>query len=240
MRSIVKLSNRLKIAASYIKDGALFADIGSDHAYLPCYVCQQDTEAKAIAGEVSEGPYNSAVASVSYHNLAERIDVRLGDGLEVLKNNEADHLVIAGMGGTLIASILENGKEKLGRTNRIITQPNVDERSVRKWFLANNYHIAHEAILEENGHVYEVIVADKGEDTNNMMGDGLEKQLLFGPFLMNTKSAFFRQKWEKQMEKRSRVISQLRKAKIPDQEKMEKISTEIKWIEEVLHDDKKQ
>ncbi|GAA0602280.1 tRNA (adenine(22)-N(1))-methyltransferase TrmK [Virgibacillus siamensis] len=237
MSSLVKLSKRLKLVASYIEEGVVFADIGSDHAYLPCYVCQRGTEVFAIAGEVSQGPYNSAAASVNHHNLSSQIEVRLGDGLEVLNENEVDQLVIAGMGGTLITSILKNGREKLGRTNRIITQPNVDERSVRKWFWMNNYHITHESIMEENGHIYEVIVADKGRDTEHVTDENLEKRLLFGPLFLKTKPTLFRQKWERQKEKRLRVISQLKKAKVQDQIKLEKIGTEIKWIEEVLHDE---
>lgn len=237
MSNLVKLSTRLRTAASFIKEGSVFADIGSDHAYLPCYVCQHDDKARAIAGEISEGPYKSAIASVNHHNLSESIEVRLGDGLEVLDRDEADHIVIAGMGGTLIASILENGKEKLKRADRIITQPNVDERSVRKWFWENNYHISDECILEESGHIYEVIVADKGPDTRGFDEIHVQKQLLFGPILLTSKSILFHSKWKRELEKRLRVISQLKKAKVRNEMKMEKISTEVKWIEEALHED---
>ncbi|WP_077327019.1 tRNA (adenine(22)-N(1))-methyltransferase [Virgibacillus siamensis] len=237
MTNIIKLSNRLRTAASFLDQGAVFADIGSDHAYLPCYVCQHDDNAQAIAGEISKGPYTSAVESVQKHKLTSKIDVRIGDGLEVLKKDEVNHIVIAGMGGTLITSILENGKQKLDKVDRIITQPNVDERSIRRWFLANGYVITHESILEENGHIYEVIVADKLTEKDLHATPYTEKQLLFGPILLQKQPSLFKNKWEKELDKRSRVVSQLEKAKVKDELKAAEYRKEMKWIEEVLCDD---
>src|SRR5699024_6975282 len=102
-------SNRLKTIASFLSTGTFFADIGTDHAYLPCYVCLNDKQARAIAGEVNEGPYQSACETVRSHHLTEQIEVRKGDGLHVLKQDPVDELVIAGMGGALITNILNNG-----------------------------------------------------------------------------------------------------------------------------------
>ncbi|SHF68601.1 tRNA (adenine(22)-N(1))-methyltransferase [Ornithinibacillus halophilus] len=233
MLNSINLSERLQTVASFLPQGANFADIGSDHAYLPCYVCLKDVKASAIAGEVNEGPFNSANETVKQFGLEDKVEVRLGDGLQVIKKDEVDQVVIAGMGGALIRSILEDGKEKLECVETIIAQPNVDESSVRKWFMANHYEIVEETILEENGHIYEIIVGRLVEQPKQLS----EKELLFGPILLQHKTEEFFLKWKSEREKRSRVINQLKTAKSDQQEKLNHFNKELKWIEEVLADE---
>lgn len=237
MIEAVKLSKRLKKVASYVPEGALFADIGTDHAYLPCYICLHDEKAKAIAGEVNEGPFNSAVETVHLYGLSDSIEVRLGNGLEIVENEEVNQLVIAGMGGALIRSILEEGISKLNAVNRIVVQPNIDARTIRKWFLVYGFTVTNEAILEENGHIYEIIVADRGENRSPYDASIVDQQLLFGPLLMKNRTATFYQKWKHEYEKLQSVIDQMDKAKVKDTQKINQFEKELKWMKEVLSDD---
>ncbi|MFC2948375.1 tRNA (adenine(22)-N(1))-methyltransferase [Virgibacillus sediminis] len=233
MGNRINLSERLKTAASYLPAGAVFADIGSDHAYLPCYICQKDDQARAVAGEVRVGPYNSAVSTVKFHGLTNKVDVRLGDGLEVLSPNEVNQIVIAGMGGSLIQSILQKGIDKLGTVERIIAQPNVNARNVRRWLRRNNYMIVDEQIVEENGHIYEVLAADKyAEDP--FEEELLEQQLLFGPILLEKKPSAFYYKWEHELAKLERVIDEMKKASEKNMDKISQFEMESAWIREVL------
>ncbi|MEN1970510.1 class I SAM-dependent methyltransferase [Lentibacillus sp. N15] len=231
----ITLSDRLLEIANFLPVGAVFADIGSDHAYLPCYVCNRDITAQAIAGEVNEGPYNSARATVLTNQLADRIDVRLGNGLEVLRDNEVKQVVIAGMGGTLIRSILDAGKAKLGRVKRIIAQPNVDAIGVRKWLSAHQYWITDETIIEENGHFYEIIIADMCENRSSARS-WTEQELFFGPVLLTKRPVAFFKKWQYEKDKRKRVIRQMKHAVQPNQEKIRSFEQELQWIQEVLQD----
>lgn len=106
-----KLSKRLEAVASFVPTGAIVADIGSDHAYLPCYLIHKGIVNKAIAGEVVKGPFESAVKQVKLEGLEESITVRLADGLEAIKETDGVNTVtIAGMGGPLIVSILEKNQ----------------------------------------------------------------------------------------------------------------------------------
>ncbi|WP_188453637.1 tRNA (adenine(22)-N(1))-methyltransferase [Virgibacillus oceani] len=236
MSNNFKLSKRLTRVAAYLPAGALFADIGSDHAYLPCYVCLLDNNAKAIAGEVNAGPYDSARETVNHYKLTQRIDVRLGNGLEVVKQGEIKQLVIAGMGGSLIRSILEDGEDKFDCIERIITQPNVDAKNVRSWMMKNNYTITSEEVIEENGHFYEIIVGDV--NTSGNISRLTDKKLFFGPLLLQNKTNAFYRKWEREQNKLQFVIEQLKQAKIPNDVKLEKFQTELEWIREELQDDK--
>ncbi|SEQ18290.1 tRNA (adenine22-N1)-methyltransferase [Virgibacillus subterraneus] len=234
MNNIIKLSERLSTVATFITEGAVFADIGSDHAYLPCYVCLYDSKAHAIAGEVKEGPFKSAIETVNKYDLSSRVQVRLGDGLHVIQDREVNLLVVAGMGGTLIRSILEEGKDRLCGVQRIIAQPNVNERNVRKWLYENNYTITCEEILEENGHIYEIIVADRNAARSPYKMDLLQKQLLFGPLLLEHKTETFIKKWKNELSKRIRVIDEMKKAREQNQNKISEFEKELSWVQEVL------
>ncbi|WP_080874625.1 tRNA (adenine(22)-N(1))-methyltransferase [Oceanobacillus timonensis] len=238
MNSNVSLSNRLKIVAGYLPQGACFADIGSDHAYLPAYVCQKDPEAKAIAGEVNQGPFDSAKKTVQFHQLEEQIEVRLGDGLTVLREGEADQIVIAGMGGALITSILETQASIAESVDRIIAQPNVDAREVRRWFDQHGFTLIAEEIMAEQGHIYEVLVADRQINVFSPYNDNdqiKEKQFLLGPYLVNEKNDAFIKKWTWEKAKLERIISQMQQAKQVNYERMSEFQTELNWMKEELY-----
>ncbi|WP_163970021.1 tRNA (adenine(22)-N(1))-methyltransferase [Oceanobacillus halotolerans] len=229
----IKLSNRLKKVASFLPKGAIFADIGSDHAYLPCYVCLSDDTARAIAGEVKVGPLQSAKETVESLQLTHKVDVRLGNGLEVIQKKDGiEQIVIAGMGGSLINTILEKGQQQLQSVNRIIAQPNIDARTLRKCFGRLQFQITDEAILEENGHIYEIIVADRKADS--YLPTLSEKELLFGPILLKERSTPFYDKWHQEKQKYDYILRQLKNAKYPDKNKTSEFEKERKWIEEVL------
>lgn len=232
----VKLSERLKVVASFIPKGSFFADIGSDHAYLPCYVCLHDHQAKAIAGEINMGPYESANKTVRSLKLEDKIDVRLGDGLEVIKDHSVDTVTIAGMGGTLITQILSKDKHKLNHVNCIIIQPNNNAYQVRKWFYNNKYTLTNEQLIEENDIIYEVLVANKHVKNNVYQNDKLKKQLLFGPYLMQQRTALFIKKWTAEYEKKQAVICSMQKSN-QTLHKLKTFETQLKWMEEVLEDE---
>lgn len=232
MNDKMKLSNRLQAIASFLPTGAYFADIGTDHAFLPCFVCLNDPDAKAIAGEVSSGPYEAAEKNVKRFSLIDKIDVRLGNGLEVIRKSPVRQIVIAGMGGTLITNILETGKHNLTLVERIIVQPNIGESNVRNWFMKNDYMITEEIIISENEHLYEIIVADK-----NKKLDLTEKELLFGPIILKNKNDLFYKKWKKQNEKNKYILKNLNQAVLKDDNKTAKLIKEISLIEEALSDE---
>lgn len=210
MQERVILDRRLKQVVDYIPKGSVLADIGSDHAYVPCYALQQGIISKGIAGEVNVGPMEAAKAQVDLIGAREVIDVRLGDGLAVLQEDEATCISICGMGGSLIRSILESGKEKLGEVERLILQPNVDGQHVRSWLLENGYVLVEEAIVEENDKVYEILVGEKGAET--IYSDDLNErtwQLLFGPYLIQERPEPFKLKWSREADKLEYVLGQM-------------------------------
>lgn len=210
MQEQVTLDRRLKRVVDYIPVGSILADIGSDHAYVPCYLVQQGIVDRAIAGEVNQGPMDAAKAQVELIGATDKIDVRLGDGLAVLKKDEATCISICGMGGSLIRTILENGRDKLGAVERLVLQPNVDGQQVREWLLESGFVLVAETIVEENDKIYEILVGERGTETRYSADESERKwQLMFGPELMITRPEPFKLKWRREAEKLDYVLGQM-------------------------------
>ncbi|KON91333.1 SAM-dependent methyltransferase [Rossellomorea marisflavi] len=231
-----KLSKRLETVVSYIPKDSTIADIGSDHAYLPCYAIQRGIAASAIAGEVVKGPFESAVKQVKLNALENRVDVRLGDGLDVLRPGEVDCITIAGMGGPLIASILEKGKAKVENA-RLILQPNISAVSIREWLMDNGWSLLREEILEEDGKIYEVLVAEKGDPKAGYSSGNLEAEILMGPLLSTERSAPFRKKWTQEMTQWKVILKNMEQAEETPalEERRNDLLVKIKLVEEVLN-----
>lgn len=230
-----ELSQRLTVVAQYLIVGKSMADIGSDHAYLPCYAYLKGIVPYAVAGELNEGPYLSAKQLVEKLSLNTVISVRKGDGLSIVNVNEVHQITIAGMGGSLITSILAEGQSKLKNIERLILQPNVASDRVREWLATNGWRLHAEDILEEGNHIYEVLVAEPG-NSDDLYASEREKALLFGPFLMQKKSVVFRKKWQLEYEKTEKLIFELQKASSTEQveEKINKKKKRLEQIKEIL------
>src|SRR5699024_7363301 len=120
----------------------------------------------SIAGEVAQGPYERSFKEVRARNLEKKIEVRKGNGLAILQPKDNITTVsICGMGGVLITSILQDGKQTgtLDSAERLVLQPNVSEETVRKWLDQNLYQTLDETVVFENRKYYEVIFAQKDE-----------------------------------------------------------------------------
>ena len=220
------ISKRLELVASFVPQGAVLLDVGSDHAYLPIELVERGQIKSAIAGEVVEGPYKSAVKNVESHNLKERIQVRLADGLAAFE--EADQvsvITIAGMGGRLIATILKEGLEKLANVERLILQPNNREDDLRIWLQANGFQIVAESILEEEGKFYEILVVESGQMKLSA------SDVRFGPFLSKEVSPVFVQKWQKEAVKLEFALEQIPEKNL---EERQVLVDKIQAIKEVL------
>ena len=226
-----KLSKRLQMVASFVPTGAIVADIGSDHAYLPCYLVMNGIAKGAIAGEVVKGPYESAERQVRTEGLTKQIKVRLADGLAAVEpDDHVDTVTIAGMGGPLIVSILEKHPESLNNVTRLILQPNIHAKVIREWALENGWAIYDEAILEEDDKIYEVLVLQRGPMKLS------EVDILLGQYLIGRKSDVFVKKWTREVAQWKRILAAIVDADDSEEirEKREELTHLIDMVEEVL------
>ncbi|MGE7623325.1 tRNA (adenine(22)-N(1))-methyltransferase [Viridibacillus sp. NPDC096237] len=202
-----KLSKRLETVAKFVPQDAIVADIGSDHAYLPCYLVHNNIAKSAIAGEVVKGPYESACHEVQKEQLTTKITVRLADGLAAIEPGDGiTAITIAGMGGPLITSILEKYPLALEGVERLILQPNIHAKVIREWALQNSWKIINEVILLEDEKLYEILVLERGE----MILSELDK--LLGPVLKQQHTDVFHSKWTREVEQWGNVREALQKA----------------------------
>ena len=228
------LSARLACVASLVSAGARVADIGSDHAYLPAALVLDGKIDFAIAGEVVKGPYENAVHEIKDHQLEGKVIPRLADGLAAIEPaDKVDTITIAGMGGSLIASILEKDKNKLTGIKRLVLQPNVGESQLREWLMNNHYQIMNEKIIEEDNHIYEIIVAEPSVVPFRYS----KYELDFGPFLLENKGPVFRKKWQEYLQREAHVIDQMQKAQQPPVKKINEINQFLSQVKEAIADD---
>lgn len=221
------ISKRLELVASFVPQGAILLDVGSDHAYLPIELVERGKIESAIAGEVVEGPYQSAVKNVETHGLEEKIQVRLANGLAAFEEEDRVSVItIAGMGGRLIARILEEGLGKLANVERLILQPNNREDDLRIWLQDHGFQIVAESILEEAGKFYEILVVEAGQMKLSA------SDVRFGPFLSKEVSPVFVQKWQKEAEKLEFALGQIPEKNL---EERQVLVDKIQAIKEVLH-----
>ena len=225
------LSKRLAKAAAYVPQGARLADIGSDHAYLPANLAINHIIDYGVAGEVVKGPYENAVHEIQREHLEEKIFPRFADGLKAIEDNDQiDTITICGMGGTLIRNILEKDKSKLQNHPLLILQPNVGSNVLRQWLQANQYQITHEDILEEDDHIYEIIVAQYTAQPVQLSSE----DLFFGPILRYHQNDAFTKKWEREIAKNEKAIRQMQKATNPPTQRLAQLKAENELIRGVL------
>ena len=224
---------RLSTLAQMVDQGARIADIGTDHAYLPIQLVKEGKVDYAIASDVAAGPLQNAEKDIVAAGLKDKIETRLGSGLETVSaKDRIDTVVIAGMGGKLMTNILDEAWSENFHFATLILEPNVGESGVREWLSTHKYQIIDEKIITEAGHIYELIKAQEVESTIRLT----DRQILFGPEILKEKNQVFYQKWQDQLAYHQRLLCNLNKAQEKDSAHIRQIEDEIKMIEGELND----
>ena len=105
---LFSLDGRLSVCASLVRNGARLADVGTDHAYLPIWLAKNGKIISAVASDNRKKPLAAGMENIERYGCSEIVSTRLCAGLDDISPDEADDIVIAGMGGEMIAGILEN------------------------------------------------------------------------------------------------------------------------------------
>lgn len=158
----MELTPRLRAIADMVPHGALFADIGTDHAYLPVWLISHGVIDHAIAADLKEGPLERARETAGKYSLADRMDFRLCDGLTAVREGEATAIAIAGMGGDTIAHILSQAPWTKDPAVTLFLQPMTSQPDLRQWLSGHGYHIESERIAREGEKLYTIWLVRAG------------------------------------------------------------------------------
>lgn len=160
------LSKRMETVVNMVSPRSFtVADVGCDHAYVSIALIERKIVEKVVAMDVRKGPLAIAKKNIALYGLEDKIELRLSDGLCKIVKGEVDSIIIAGMGGLLMQSILEKGTEILEWEEKrptLILQPQSDIYEIRIFLQAHAYHIVQEKMLVEEGKYYTVIKAEPG------------------------------------------------------------------------------
>lgn len=159
------LRPRLLTAADMLSGMNCVADIGADHGRLPLFMLQNGLCQSCILTDISAGSIEKARLLAARIGMADRLSFRVGDGLSVLRSNEADAIALLGMGGTLMAQILDADKEQTGeQTFYAVFQPMRAYADIRAYLHREQWHIMDDRVIEDNGRLYQIFKAKKGVD----------------------------------------------------------------------------
>lgn len=182
----MRLSRRLEEVASFVREGGVVADVGTDHGYIPIFLVKENKVPSAIAMDVRKGPLERAEEHISEYGLEDRIQVRLSDGLEKLKPGEADTVVIAGMGGELIIRIMKQGEHMWKSVGQWVLSPQSELAEVRRFLAESGFRIEKETMLYEDGKFYTIMSVYLGEKSGDYIGDAVQET--YGKYLLEEKN----------------------------------------------------
>lgn len=157
---MLKHSERMNMAAKMVRSGSVVADIGTDHAYLPAKLVLDGVCPTALACDLRKGPLKNAEKTVESYGIADKIELRLSDGFDEIKPDEAQDFVLCGMGGTLMTELVARTEWLKDKTKRLILQPQSHAEDIRKYLTENGFEILFEDACTDGGKLYCAMAAE--------------------------------------------------------------------------------
>ncbi|RQD66891.1 MAG: SAM-dependent methyltransferase [Tindallia sp. MSAO_Bac2] len=228
---MVKLPVRLDAIAAMISPVKSIADIGTDHGLLPVYLLQTGKTEYAIVSDINKGPLEKARKTAHLHCVESVMDFRLGNGLEVLRPNEASVIIMAGMGGLLINSLLDNSTKVINSVDYLILQPMQAVSEVRKYLLKNGYRVYVDRLVKEKNHFYHIIKVKY----ENLPATGIGSlEAMIGIQWKKQSPEIFCEYVNELLNRFSEKKSGLMKSKHVDKKHLERTDKQIRELEEVI------
>lgn len=229
----MQISDRLKLVVDFVDKCQAVADIGTDHGYVPIALVKQKKVQHAYAMDINKGPLERAKEHIDEEGLSQQIETRLSDGLEKLEENEADTVVIAGMGGELTVRILQRREQVLKTIKTLVLSPHSEVFLVREYLWKNGYKIVREEMIMDAGKYYTIMKAERCNKEQELPYEHWE--YMYGRLLIQEKSPVLRQYLEEKKEKYAQILTGLQKQSSEGSKtRSEEIELELKEISDVL------
>lgn len=244
----IQLSKRLKFVADFITSGYVLADIGTDHGFIPIHMVLEGKTPRAYGMDINKGPLSRADEHIKEAGLEDKIETRLSDGLEKLQANEAETVLIAGMGGSLIIKILTEGEHALHGVKELVLSPHTEADLVREFLMKSDFIIIREGMVVDAGKYYVVLKARRRTEddvegvlyanaTDVCLPSGVTSQLFdtlcikYGKLLLQEKNPVLKEFLKKEKNTYNIILSGLKnnesEAGIKRKEEIEEILRQI-------------
>lgn len=221
----MKINDRLKKIGDLVEANSSCLDVGCDHAFLDIYLVQRDKNIKAIASDITEGPLNHAQENIKKYHLEDKIECRLGDGLDTY-SDEIDTIIISGMGGRNMIGIFKNHMEVLQKVQTIILSPNNYQEDVKRFLCKHHFYISNEELVKTGKYIYQILVFSRGRKRYSRL------EYFFGPILLQKKDKLFYEYYGRELVSREILIQVL-----PKNYRFKKfiVKREIKMLKGILN-----
>ena len=221
----MKINNRLKQIGDLVEANSFCLDVGCDHALLDIYLVKKNKNIKAIASDIKEGPLKNALENIKKEKLEDKIELRLGNGLDTY-SDEINTVIISGMGCRNIIGFLKNNLKTTKKIDTFIISPNNYQEDVKRFLSKNKFYIENEVLVKDSKYIYQIIVFKKGKKKYS------KKEYFIGPKLLENKNKLFKEYYTKELKSREILLDILPKN---FRLKKYKIKKEIKLLKETLN-----
>lgn len=220
------INERLKKVSDLVDSDVSILDIGCDHALLDIYLAKRKDKKckKIVASDNKEGPLEQASKNILAYQLQDKIELRLGDGLDIY-TSDIDTVIISGMGGKNMIRILRNNLKSLKTIKTFILSPNNYQSEVKRFLVRKKYIIQEEYLVKEGKIIYQILKFVKGKRRYT------KKEYFLGPVLITHKDNVFREYYLRELKTREILLTMLPKKY---HLKRRKIAREIKFLKEEL------
>lgn len=226
------LNKRLLTVSDSVIRGEAAADIGADHGLLALFLLEKGIVPWVIASEVKEGPFERLRQAVEKSTFYERIELRLGNGLEVLQPGEVATVIVAGMGGDNIAEILSRKWSHSASYRKFIFQPMSKTEVLRRELSQQGWPILEEKLLEEQQRIYLILSSCPGDIPYELT----PLELDLGPIILRCDNPLKKRFLVDSLRKYRRVYQGLMQSKgIIQANSLEEYEKKIKTLEEIIH-----
>lgn len=220
--SKIRLDSRLSAVASLVRQGSIVADIGTDHAYLLCYLIQNGISPRGIAADINKGPLENARQTVIDCGVYDKVKLILSDGLDSVPENSADDVVLAGMGGILISEILKRTQWIFSDKINIVAQPMTHAEILRQFFCDNGFKILEEKTATDGKRHYCTMSAVYSGEKNKV-----QKSYYYLGELLNNDDETTKKYIEKMLFALQKKLAAQKDAGIEDAENLEELIIDI-------------
>jgi len=148
------LNPRLSLVAEFVRQGAKFADIGTDHAYLPLFLLSEGKISEAVCSDVNAGPLESARRNAAERGFSHKCEFVLTDGATALAGKGITDYAMCGMGGELIADIISRAPHLKDASLSLLLQPMSRQGVLRKYLAAEGFSTVAEGYSLDAGRYY--------------------------------------------------------------------------------------